>query len=112
MFANGLCRVNDCGSDRNFNLAANGRRCCAPRKSGFGLLPISGDVRYRAALGGRLAAASLPHMHFDRAQPVEVEAITGILGRKHGLHHAAGHHDLASLERGAALGKLSSEPGD
>jgi hypothetical protein len=44
MFANGLCRVNDCGSKRKFNLAANGRRFCAAREDGFGPSAISGDL--------------------------------------------------------------------
>jgi hypothetical protein len=50
MFANGLCRVNDCGSERKFKLAANGRRFCAARKSALGPSAIPGDVRYCGAL--------------------------------------------------------------
>jgi hypothetical protein len=60
MFANGLCRVNDCGSNRKFNLAANGRRFCAAREDGFGRCAIAGEVRYCAAIGGRAEIRRTP----------------------------------------------------
>ena len=53
MFANGLCRVNDCGSEPKFNLAANGRRFCAARENGPRPSAISGDVCYCTATSGR-----------------------------------------------------------
>src|ERR1700739_318294 len=52
------------------------------------------------------------YFHLNRPEPYELEPEVSGLGRKHRLHHAAGHHDLALAQTAAARGELRVEPGD
>src|SRR6185312_3042300 len=52
------------------------------------------------------------HAHLDRTEACEFESKVRRFRRKHRLHHAAGHHDLALAQAAAARGELGVEPGD
>jgi len=51
------------------------------------------------------------YLHLDRAKPLKVEAITGVLLGEDGFHDASGHHGLAGFECRAASGQMGGEPG-
>src|SRR5262249_15904040 len=51
------------------------------------------------------------HLHLDGADPGKLETIAPRFLWKYGLHHAAGHHDLACLQARASRVELRGKPG-
>src|SRR5690242_20569164 len=55
-------------------------------------------------------AVALSYLHFDGADSLKIEPVVRRFLREDGLHHAAGHHDVARLQARAARGELRREP--